>query len=213
MNTGHRLSRSIRAAILRGELTEGKSIKQDQLAQKYGVSVSVVREALKSLEGEGFVEFVPFKGAFVRPLSASEAADIFDLRSLLESEALCRSIPLLTEEDFFILEGILDEEEFCTDPGLYNDINLKFHLGLYRCCANAKLLGAIRQLHEQVSRYMTLYLGDRQHKELSQKEHRQLLAACRARDKRLAKAILKKHTQDAGKALADYLDKQNTATA
>lgn len=197
--------KNIRESILRSQLHSGSSLKQDLLAQQYGVSISVLREALKALEGEGFIEFIPNKGAYVKQLAAQEALDIFDVRLLLETEALARSLPLLTENDFFLLEGLLDEEEFCFDPVRYNDLNLQFHTNLYKHCGNAKLLDSIYQLHNQVSRYMTVYLRDMSQKEVSQKEHRALLDACRKQDKRAAKAILKKHTQNAGKALATYL--------
>ena len=201
------ISIKLREDILNGELSCGTSLKQDQLAKKYSTSVGVVREALKALEGEGFVEFVPNKGVFVKALSSQEALELFDVRYLLEAEALSRSLPLLTEADFFLLDGILDEEEFCSDPLRYNELNSKLHSFLYQHCGNSKLLETITRLNNQVSRYMIFYLNNMLHKEDSQKEHRQLLEACKNQDKKAAKAILKKHMQKAGKELADYLNK------
>lgn len=202
-----KISVQLREQILGGVLKGGTSLKQDQLAQQYVTSVGVLREALKTLEGEGFVEFVPNKGAYVKRLTAQEALDIFDVRLLLETEALSRSLPKLTENDFFLLEGLLDEEEFCNEPLRYNDLNIKFHASLYQHCASSKLLETIQQLNNQVSRYMIFYLNNMLQKQESQTEHRQLLAACKAQDKKNAKLILKKHMQKAGKALADYLNK------
>lgn len=199
----------LRQRILSGELAGGSVLKQDALAQQCGVSVSVLREALKTLEGEGFVEFIANKGAFVKRLSAKEAQEIFAVRVILETEALLASLPQLAEKDFFMLENILDEEEFCNDPIRYNDINFRFHSLLYRYCDNERLLRLIKQLNDQVSRYMTIYLDNMLYKDDSQSEHRQLLAACETKDKKAAKAILKKHIQKAGKALADYLDKHS----
>lgn len=201
------ISIRLREEILSGQLASGASLKQDQLAQKYNTSVGVLREALKTLEGEGFVEFVPNKGVYVKTLSAQEALDIFDVRYLLEAEALTRSLPKLGETDFFLLDGILDEEEFCNDPLRYNELNTKLHSFLYQKCENKMLLATIAQLNNQISRYMIFYLNNMLHKEDSQQEHRQLVEACRAQDKKTAKAILKKHMQKAGKELADYLNK------
>ena len=201
----------LREAILNGELSSGTTIKQDQLAKTYTTSVGVVREALKTLEGEGFVESVPNKGVYVKSLSAQEALELFDVRYLLEAEALVRSLPCLTEADFFLLDGILDEEEFCTDPLRYNELNSKLHSFLYQHCGNSKLLETITQLNNQVSRYMIFYLSNMLHKEDSQAEHRQLVEACKKQDKKAAKAILKKHMQKAGKELADYLNKHPQA--
>lgn len=204
---GDQITENIRNQILRGDLRPEGSLKQDLLAQQFGVSVGIIREALKNLEGEGLLEFIPNKGAHIRSLSSREALDIFDLRLLLESEALYRSLPSLGEEDFFILEGMLDEEEFCFDPVLYNTLNCQYHMQLYKYCGNAKLLDTIRELNDSVARYMIMYLAELKQKDVSQNEHRQLLEACRAKDKRGAKTILKKHMQSAGKALAAYLKK------
>ncbi len=201
------VSLKLREAILNGQLSSGTSIKQDQLAQQYNTSVSVLREALKTLEGEGFVEFVPNKGVYVKSLSAQEASDLFDVRYLLEAEALARSLPELTEADFFLIDGILDEEEFCNEPLQYNELNVKLHSFLYQHCSNKKLLETITLLNNQVSRYMIFYLNNMLHKEDSQQEHRMLVEACKNKDKKAAKTILKKHMQKAGKELADYLNK------
>ena len=205
------ISIRLREDILNDELSSGTSLKQDQLAKKYNTSVGVVREALKTLEGEGFVEFVPNSGVYVKCLSSQEALELFDVRYLLEAEALSRSLPGLTEADFFLLDGILDEEEFCSDPLLYNELNIKLHSFLYQHCGNSKLLETINQLNNQVSRYMIFYLNNMLHKKDSQEEHRLLVEACRKQDKKAAKAILKKHMQKAGKELADYLNKHPQA--
>lgn len=205
------ISIRLREDILSGQLASGTSLKQDQLAQKYNTSVGVLREALKTLEGEGFVEFVPNKGVYVKALSAQEALDIFEVRYLLEAEALSRSLPKLTEADFFLLDGILDEEEFCNEPLRYNELNIKLHSFLYQHCENKMLLATIEQLNNRVSRYMIFYLNNMLHKEVSQLEHRQLVEACKIQDKKTAKTILKKHMQKAGKELADYLNKHPKA--
>ena len=197
----------LRKEILESTLTGGTPLKQDMLAQRFGVSISALREALKVLEGEGLVEFVPNKGAFVKRLNADEAREIFDIRALIEAEAMNQSMELLTEEDFAAIDKILDEEEHCFDPVRYSDLNMRFHEELYKHCPNQHLRTMIRTLHANVSRYMTLYLDKMLHKELSQCEHRKLAEACRAKNKRLAKSVIKRHMERAGKELADYLHK------
>ncbi|MDO4177604.1 MAG: GntR family transcriptional regulator [Phascolarctobacterium sp.] len=195
----------LRQEILDGTLKGGMVLKQDTLAQRYGVSISTLREAMKALEGEGLIEFTANKGANVKRMTLEEALEIFDVRQITECEALARSMPNLTEEDFFILEGLLDEEEFCTEPVLYSKINQQFHNKLYERCGNETLLKLIAKLHSHVSRYTTLYLDGMLHKDDSHAEHRNLLEACRKGDKRLAKTILRKHLLNAGQRLSEYL--------
>lgn len=204
---------NLRQEILRGDLADGTPLKQDLLAQRFGVSVSVLREALKTLEGEGLVEFTTNKGAAVKRLSAQEAEEIFAIRLLLEGEALCQSMEKLTEEDFFALEGILDEEEFCHETERYNDLNTKFHQSLYKHCPNKQLLQLIEHYHALVCRYMLVYLNTLLRKEESQREHRLLLQACQLQDKKAARSLLKRHMQKASKELALYLAQQQAPKA
>ncbi len=197
----------LRREIITGILPGGSALKQDELAKRYGVSISSLREALKNLEGEELIEFTANRGAAVTRLSARDAEEIFELRCLLETNALGASIDALTENDFFLLEGMLDEEEFCCEPQRYNDLNLAFHAKLYAHCPNQRQLEYIARLHRNINRYMVLYLNEMAQKEKSQLEHRQLLEACRQKNKTAARQILKKHVQNAGKELASYLSK------
>ena len=91
------ITHSLREAILSGELSGGFQLKQEELAAKFNVSMSALREALKTLEAEGLVKFFPNRGAIVSELSAEEAQEIFDIRLFLELGALELAIPNLTE--------------------------------------------------------------------------------------------------------------------
>ena len=190
-----------------GSLTEGTQIKQDHMAQQFNVSISVIREALKILEGEGLVEFLPNHGAAVAKLSSKEALDIFAIRVLLETEALALSVPRLTAEDYQELEAVLVEEGTCTEPQRYNELNSLFHEHLYKYCTNKRLNDLIRLQHNNVGRYLVFYLDKMEFKQQSDREHLQLLEACKAKDITRAKKLLKQHMQKAGKQLAAFLRK------
>ena len=198
------ISDSLRDSIMTGGLTEGTQIKQDHMAQQFNVSISVIREALKILEGEGLVEFLPNHGAAVAKLSSQEALDIFAIRVLLETEALALSIPQLTAEDNQKLEAILAEEELCTEPQRYNELNSLFHESLYKYCTNQRLNNLIRLQHNNVGRYLVFYLDKMEFKEQSHKEHLQLLEVCKAKDIAKARRLLKQHMQKAGNNLRHF---------
>ena len=83
---------AIKRAILAGELRPGQSLVETELAQMLGVSKTPVREALKTLAGAGLVTMSAYRGATVRAIDPASAAAIYDLRLLLEPEAVRRAV-------------------------------------------------------------------------------------------------------------------------
>jgi DNA-binding GntR family transcriptional regulator len=87
---------AIKHAILAGELRPGQGLVETELAQLLGVSKTPVREALKTLAGAGLVTMSPYRGATVRAIDPASAAAIYDLRLLLEPEAVRRAVQAST---------------------------------------------------------------------------------------------------------------------
>lgn len=201
------ITHSLREAILSGELGGGVQLKQEELASKFNVSMSALREALKSLEAEGLVKFFPNRGAVVSELSAEEAREIFDIRLYLELGALELAVPNLNESDFAAAEKVLQEVDAEMDGKRWGALNWRFHEILYHAANRPKLLSLIQNMHNNVERYMRLYLSTLHYQEKSQEEHRALLAACAQKDTRAAQKLLRKHMTDAKKNLSRYLSR------
>ena len=91
---------AIREKILKGEVKAGQPLRQAALAEELDVSRIPVREALLQLEAEGLVKFQAHKGAIVTELNAAHVDELFELRAMLESDLLARSIPNMNPEDF-----------------------------------------------------------------------------------------------------------------
>src|SRR6476619_308836 len=83
---------AIKHAILTGELRPGQALVETDLAEVLGVSKTPVREALKTLAGAGLVTMSPYRGAAVRVVDAELARHVYDVRRLVEPEALTRSV-------------------------------------------------------------------------------------------------------------------------
>jgi DNA-binding GntR family transcriptional regulator len=201
----HMVTNSLREAILTGELSGGFQLKQEELASRFNVSLSVLREALKNLEAEGLVKFYPNRGAVVAVLSADEAQEIFDIRLFLELGALELAIPNLTEEDFIAADGILQEADHILQNSQVGVLNWRFHETLYRPARRPKLLALIHNMHNNVERYMRIYLSTMNYQTKSQQEHRDLLSACIQRDTKAAQDLLRCHMAEASSSLAGYL--------
>ena len=205
MTIPEKISNTLRHDILTGILKGGTPLKQDSLAQSFNVSISALREALKILENEDLVEFLPNRGANVTTLSSQKAQEIYQIRMFLETGALELSIPQMTEKILANAEKYLQEEKNCTDPAYYNEINSLFHECLYEPSGNDKLLDMIRVLHNNVARYLIFYLDQMNYREFSHQEHVDLLMACREKNITKAKRILKKHIQSASKQFDKYI--------
>ena len=195
----------LREEIFSGELSGGAQLKQEELASRFNVSMSVLREALKSLEAEGLVRFYPNRGATVTELTAEEAQEIFDIRLFLELGAIELTIPNLTSEDISQAEEILEAIDAEQHSTRWGELNWQFHEVLYRSANRPKLLSMIQNMHNNVERYMRLYLTTMHYQTKSQEEHRALLSACAQGNVKAAQKVLRKHMADASNNLTEYL--------
>src|SRR5712692_3961378 len=100
---------SMREGILTAALPPGTRLRQERLAEMFGTSRIPVREALRALEYEGLVTSLPYRGFTVTELDADDIEEVYDLRILLESHAVRLAVPLITDEDLQILEGLYAE--------------------------------------------------------------------------------------------------------
>lgn len=100
---------AIRDQVLRGNLREGEVLHQTELAQTLGVSPVPLREALRRLEAEGLVTFLPYRGTIVTPVTAAEVHQIHVASVALEVALLPFALPRLTERDFQRLYELCDQ--------------------------------------------------------------------------------------------------------
>src|SRR6266568_8237789 len=107
---------ALRRAISAGELAPGIQLRQDELAEKFGTSRIPVREALRHLEAEGFVTFLPNRGAVVSDLSIDEVVELLEIRIALECHALRLAIPAMGEIDLDEADKILRSYDNEPDP-------------------------------------------------------------------------------------------------
>lgn len=140
---------AIKHAILTGELTPGQPLVETDLAGQLGVSKTPVREALKTLAGGGLVTMSPYKGAVVRSVTAEEARHLYDLRMLLEPEALGRSIA--AGHDWTVARLALDRAATTTDQAERSLANRDFHRELYGGCGNPMLIRILDDLRDQTA--------------------------------------------------------------
>lgn len=197
----------VRDAILEGLLPAGSRIDQNQLAADLNVSLVPVREALHKLQGEGFVQIIPRRGAFVAESSLEDMADIYFTRQITEGQAAYHAAPRLSDEELAQLDKLCAAMEQAIKAQHYPDFmrqNHDFHFIIYQAAGSRYLLNMITSLWDLSERYRYRYMYLKDQGEAVQAEHREILAACHARDsKRLRDAIIM-HMQHTEKAIRSY---------
>jgi DNA-binding GntR family transcriptional regulator len=198
----------LRDAIISGQLDEGEPIRQDDVAKIFNVSKIPVREALKRLEAEGLVAFQRHKGAVVTSMSEPEIVEIFEVRALLEANAIRLSVPHMTEATLARAQAYCDAFAAETDAARWSEINWQFHSCLYEDAKRPFLIGMIRGVNDRVERYLRIQLTLSQGKETADREHRQILDLCRRGDAEGAAALVQAHVMRACDSLLANLPKK-----
>ncbi|MDR7544501.1 MAG: GntR family transcriptional regulator, partial [Armatimonadota bacterium] len=134
-----------------------------------------------------------------------EVQEIYEIRIPLEATALRLALPRLTQQDLERAEAILEAIDRETEVAKWSGLNREFHTILYTPADRPRLLALINTLRTNVERYQRIYISLMQHKVNSQREHRQILEACRRRDVGTAVQALESHLGQAAQELVAYL--------
>lgn len=202
------LHRILRDEILRCTLRPGAELRERELAARFEVSKSPVREALLRLEREGLVIVLPRQGYRVAPVSLSDAKDMFELRLVLEHACIGAAMRDADDAAFAALDpyrvydGGADAEAFVR-------YNSAFHAALAEASGNARMAEVTRALIDHMDRLVRLSLGvdsgaGRDHGRLVA-EHRAIIDAIQGRDGRLARRLLRLHIAEAQKRVIKAL--------
>ncbi len=203
------ITNSLRTDILQGELKSKEPLRQDEIASRFGVSKIPVREVLLQLKAEGLVTFFPNRGAVVSELSAAEVNEIYIMRIALETKALQRGIPHLTIANLAQAEEILDTIDQEENMARWGELNWEFHVTLYSPANLPRMMEWVKALHDNVSRYLVIYLSGIDYQKHSRLQHREILDYCRQGNVDAALKHLDHHLQSASQQLVEFLKKRN----
>ena len=192
--------KTLRQAILRGELEPGERLMEIQLAERLGVSRTPIREAIRKLELEGLVLMIPRKGAEVAKISESNLRDVLEVRRSLEELAIDLACQRMTPEDLEELK--VTQEKFALaikngDAMQIAETDERYHEIIYDSTKNARLVQILNNLREQMYRYRLEYIKDEDKRQVLLIEHERIL-----------KAISLRHVQEAKQAIREHIDNQ-----
>ncbi len=193
-STADALATRIREEILDGTFAAGDPLPQEEMAVRYGVSRSPIREALRQLEAEGWIIYHPNRGAFVATVSAEDIRELFEVRRILEIGALRLAMPKL---DDAALKRMREIDRSLRKAGRptkeATQLHLDFHVALYGLVGNPRLLAAIRAHHVRVQRLPNPSQSVMGVVRVSRDDHRALLDALEQRDLKAAERATLAH--------------------
>ncbi len=203
-----RLFDAIRRDIISGALAPGTRVTEAALAARYGVSRVPIREALRTLGAEGFVESRPYAGSTVAEIPLDDAEDLFAVRGVIEATIARRAAR--RARDHFVsaapsvewwaarraLADILDEGDRAVAADAVADLpelNIRFHLGVAELAGSTSLTALLRQISGKIE---WLYAADVDNRgKQSWGEHRRIIAAVDAGDEAEAAHLMGGHVE------------------
>lgn len=194
------VDRRLREAIITGEIAPGEKLVTEDLAQRWGVSPTPLRETYQRLAAEGLVDLTPQRGARVAEVSSHDFRDVYATRLLIEPHALRLSLQRRDGDWDKHVRSVYaplrsELERGLTDVVAFEEAHSAFHLALIEGCGSPWLLRLIRMLQGHSTRYRLRSLTPRGGVEEVIHEHDDLLAACLDGDVELAADRLRAHLQ------------------
>jgi DNA-binding GntR family transcriptional regulator len=205
--TGQITSR-IREKILAGDYAPGAPLLQDSIAAEFGVSKIPIREALVQLKSEGLVDIFAHRGFQVRPISAGEAREVFNLRLAIEPDAVARGAILAGPMDRENAQRALVALNAALSSGQIErsgDLNSGFHLSLIVPDRQSLTAEVLYRLHTIAERYVRLHLKPKGRIKRATREHTALFDAWSARQAREAGDQARLHIEETRDELARAL--------
>lgn len=199
---------TIREAILRGNLKPGEKVAEPELAERFGISRTPIREAFRQLESEGYLTVIPRKGAVVAALSERDVQEFYAIKSILEGYAAELAAKNLSSKELEKLEAINDKLKKLAEAGdvkSFYRVHNEFHETFLKAADNSKLYELIQQLGMKFSRLRMASLSVNGRMLISVAEHDKLLDAFRRHDGKSAENLVKKTAEIGGRVLLESL--------
>lgn len=218
------LADRIQLGIVTGEFPIGARLRQEQLADRFAVSRTPVREALRVLDGRGAVELIPHRGAFVRAPTSKEIRDAYEIRAELEglgaelaaTRATERELEKLAEAERLFRQAVAEcvrTTSTQTPDVRWMQANDLFHEAILEAAGNPRLYRIIHNLHLSFPRNLTWSALSEEPTliEDNVNQHRRIVAAIEERSPEAARRWMVDHVRRAGDLVASWFERHGDA--
>ncbi len=195
---------TIRDSIIAGVLKPGEKVAEPELAERFGISRTPIREAFRQLESEGYLQVVPRKGAVVAAFSQRDVEEFYAIKSILEGYAARRACDKLTPREIEKLQAINDRLRNLAAEGdvkHFFKVHNSFHDLFVKAADNDKLTEMIGSLVGRFQRLRIASLSVPGRMEFSVMEHQKIIDAFKDKDAALAESLVRGNAEYGGRVL------------
>ena len=188
----------IRTAILSGDLAPGEGLTVLGLAQRFGLTLMPLREALSRLDDEGLIELEAHRSARVADLSREKLQEEYAIRSVLESAAAAQATPHLDADALAELEDLLHRMDSARDSHRSADfweLTRQYHDRIYAGTPSALMRKEVARLRVRTRRYLQLFSSDQALMPEAQREHWEIFRALKKRDAATVERLVREHIE------------------
>jgi DNA-binding GntR family transcriptional regulator len=206
------IAEEIKEGVISGRYQPEERLKEAELAEKYSVSKTPVREALRYLEGIGFVEIIPHTMARVKKMNQKEVEDLYMIQGVLEGLAAREALNHLNESDHKKMENALDLLEKYShekNSSEYEKANIKFHGIFWKACNNSKLTELLSNIHEQLQKFRSITRRYPERFKDLVADHQKIFEAVVQGDAMEVDLLFQSHVAKQKKYIVDILEKEN----
>lgn len=208
-NTKEMMFQNLRADIISQRLKPGQAIREDELAQNFGVSRTPIREILRRLEQEDLVKVIPNRGVFVSELTAKDIEEVLEIRMALETAAARSAASKMTEHDLMELKDIMNQLDVAVelqDSIVSFEADSRLHNLILVAAGNRRAHRIINNLMGQIHRIRFISGHKPGRMETTVSEHKQIVMALLGMDPDKAAEAMTIHIESTREILLPLSD-------
>ncbi len=198
----------LKGEILAQRLKPGTRLVEAEIAERFKLSKSPIREAFRLLAAEGLVVSEAHRGSFVAKLDLHDILELGTLRAALEGFAAQLAAERISVDDIRELENIVDSMETAQDEVALSELHIRFHETLTGYSAHSRVIAILNglrsQIHTQISLTNLVYQG----REAVAREHRILLDALKSGEPAIMRSLVEKHVYQAFPRLQEFFSEK-----
>jgi DNA-binding GntR family transcriptional regulator len=192
-----RIAETIRTNILKGVIKPGERLVEPKLSEQLGISRTPIREALRHLESEGFIEIIPRRGAIVTEITDKDVDEIFVIKIKLESLSAKLATTRLSMDEIFRMKELASKvSDGSPRVGQMVNWNSEFHDTFIRNCGNERLIKILSSLQQQFKRATVFSFSETGRTKEVAKEHHDIIEAMEKRDADSVEKLVEKHIRN-----------------